>query len=66
MGNPNFYEQLMSMANKMGSIPGVDKAAIEIAALRNENKLLKEENERLRNTILLCPCGKKLRIPKGK
>jgi hypothetical protein len=45
--------------------PKVDnKIAIELAALRNENKMLKYELERYKNLVLKCPCGKKLRIPR--
>lgn len=37
----------------------------ELAALREQNAALKEENERLRNTILRCPkCQTKLRLPR--
>lgn len=40
-----------------------DMTNVELVALRTENARLKEENEQLRNTVLRCPCGKKLRIP---
>ena len=58
------YDKMLDMLGlKSGSLPGLDKATLELVALRNENKKLKEEIERLQNTILKCPCGKKLRIP---
>lgn len=63
--NPFSYEKLMDMCgmNPDGS-PKVDsKIAIELAALRNENKMLKDELERYKNLVLRCPCGKKLKVP---
>ena len=64
--NPFSFEKLMGACgmNPDGS-PKVDnKIAIELAALRNENKMLKDELERYKNLVLKCPCGKKLRIPR--
>ena len=63
--NPFSFENLMSACgmNPDGT-PKVDNnTAIELAALRNENKMLKDELERYKNMVLKCPCGKKLRIP---
>lgn len=65
--NPFSFENLMGACgmNPDGS-PKVDnKIAIELAALRNENKMLKDELERYKNLILKCPCGKKLRVPRS-
>ena len=60
--NFNFDELLSSMG--IGGKTGVDSSAVELVALRTENARLKEEIGRLRNTVLRCPCGKKLRLPR--
>lgn len=65
--NPFSFEKLMDACgmNPDGS-PKVDnKIAIELVALRNENKMLKDELERYKNLVLKCPCGKKLRVPRS-
>ena len=65
--NPFSFEKLMEACgmNPDGSLKVDSKIAIELAALRNENKMLKDELERYKNLILKCPCGKKLRVPRS-
>ena len=63
--NPFSFEKFMDACgmNPDGSTKVDSKIAIELAALRNENKMLKDELERYKNLVLRCPCGKKLRVP---
>ena len=66
-GNPFSFENLMSACgmNPDGTSKVDSNTAIELAALRNENRMLKDELERYKNMVLKCPCGKKLRIPRS-
>ena len=64
----NFYDLLGKLGGNQSSIKN-DFAKIaennRIKVLEEENSRLKEENQRLRDTILKCPgCGTKLRLPR--